>query len=73
MAEIERFHPNLSTDLTVFTLKTGHQNLSFSIGFIGLRHKSSLICYFPENIGMLEKIGPNILKRLLIFNLFMSH
>ena len=62
MAEMEDFHPNLSTDLTVFTLKIGHQNPSFSIYFIGLRHKSSLICYFPEIIGILEKLGPNILK-----------
>ena len=73
MAEIEDFYPNLSTDLTVFTLKTGHQSFPFSIDFIGLRHKSSLICYFPEIIGILEKIGPNILKRLLLFNLLMTH
>ena len=25
MAEIEDFHPSLSTDLTVFTMKIGHQ------------------------------------------------
>ena len=57
MAEIEDFHPNLSTDLTVFTLKMGHQNLSFPIDFIGLRHQSSLICYLPEIISILEEIG----------------
>ena len=68
MAEIEDFHPNLSTVLTVFTLKIENQNLSFSIEFIGLRQKSSLICYFPEVIGILDKIGQNILKRLLSFN-----
>ena len=73
MAEIGDFHPNLSTDLTVFTPKIGHQNLSFSINFIGLRHKSSLMYYFPDIIGILEEIGPNILKRLLILNLFMTH
>ena len=72
MAEIENLHPNLSTDLSVFILKTGHQNPSFSIDFNGLRHNSPLICYFPEIIRILEKIGLNILKRLLTFNLFMA-
>ena len=69
MAEIDDLHPNLSTDLSVFTLRIGHQNFSFSIDFIGLRHNSLLICYFPEIISILEKIGPNILKRLLISNM----
>ena len=73
MAEIQDFHPDLSTDLGVFSLKTEHQNLSFSIDFIGLRHNSLLICYFPEIISILETIGPNILKSLPIFNLFMTH
>ena len=31
LAEIEDLHPNLSTDLSVFTLKIGHQNLLFFI------------------------------------------
>ena len=61
------FHPNLPTNLSVFTLKIEHQNLSFYINFIGLRGKSPLICFFPEIISNLEKIIPNILKRLLIF------
>ena len=73
MAEIEDLHPDLLTDLSVFTLKTGHRNLSFSIGFIKLCHSSSLICYFPEIISIFEKIGPNILKRLLILNFFMTY
>ena len=64
MAEIEDLHPNLSTDVSVFTRKIGDQNLSFSIDFIGLRQNSSLICYFPEIIIILEKICPNILKKL---------
>ena len=74
MAEMKDLHPNLSTDLSVFTLKIG-QNLSFPLYSIGLNHKSSLICYFPENISILEKIVRNIyiLKRLLILNLFMTH
>ena len=38
MTEIEDLHPDLSTDLSAFTLKIGHQNLLFSIGVIGLRH-----------------------------------
>ena len=73
LAETEDFHPNLSTDLSVFTLKIGHQNLLFSIDYIGLCRNSSLICYFPEIISILEKFGPNILKRLLIFYSFMTH
>ena len=73
MAEIEHLHANLPTDLSVLTLKIGHQDLSFFIDFIGLRHNSLLIFYFPENISLLEKIGPNILKRLPIFNQFMTH
>ena len=44
MAEINHLHPDLSTDLSVFTLKIGLQNLSFSVDFIGLRHNSSIIC-----------------------------
>ena len=48
MAEMRDLHSDLSTDLSVFTLRTGHQNLSFSNDFIGLRHNSSQICYFPE-------------------------
>ena len=70
---MEDLHPDLSTDRGAFTLKIWHHNLSFSIDFIGLRHSSSLICYFPEIISILEKICPNIQKRLLIFNLFMTH
>ena len=66
MAEIEDFHPNC--DLTISL-----ENWEFSIDFIGLRHKSSLICYFSETIGILEKIGSNILKRLVNFNLFLTH
>ena len=66
-------HPNWSKDLSVFTLKIGHQNLLFSIDFIGLRHNSSVIHYFPGIISILEKIAPNILKRLLIFFSFMAH
>ena len=45
MAEMKDFHPNLSTDLSVFTLKTGLQKLLFSEDFIGLRHNSPLICF----------------------------
>ena len=66
MPEIEDLHPNLG----VFALKIGHQ---FSIDVIGLRHNSPLICYFQQIISILEKIYPNILKKLLIFNLFMTH
>ena len=73
MVEIGDLHPNLSTHLSVFALQIRRQNLSFSIDFIGLRHNSSLICYFRKIIGILLKIGPNILKSLLIFNLFMTH
>ena len=51
MEEIEDLHPNLPTDLSVFTLKTGYQKLLFSIDFIGLRHNSFLICYFPETLA----------------------
>ena len=72
MTKIEDLHPNLSTDLSVFTLGIGLQNLSFSIDFIVLRHNSSLICYLREIISILQKNGPNILKLLLIFNLFMT-
>ena len=46
ISEIENLHPNVSTDLSVFILKTGLQNLSFSIDLNGLLHNSSLICYF---------------------------
>ena len=63
LTEIEELHPTWSTYLSVFTLKTGHQNLLFSIDFIGLRHNSSLIFYFPGIISILEKIGLNILIR----------
>ena len=73
MAEIENLHPVLSTDVSVIALKIGHQNLSFSIDFIGLRHYSSTIFHVTKIISILEKICPNILKRLLIFNLFMTH
>ena len=55
MTEIKDLHPTLSTDLSVFTLKIGLQNLSFPRDFIGLRHNSSPICYFPEIICILEK------------------
>ena len=73
MADIEDLQSNLSTHPSIFTLKIGHQNLLFCIGFTGLRHNSSLICYFPEIISILKKIYPNILSRLLILNLFMTH
>ena len=63
MAKIEDLHPNLSIDLNVF-------RLSFSVDFIGLRHNSPPICYFREIISILEKIGPNIPKKLLTFNFF---
>ena len=56
MAETEDLHPNFSTDLSVFTLKIGHQDLSFCEDFIGLRHNSPLICYFPEIISNLKNI-----------------
>ena len=72
-AKIEDFHANFSTDLSVFALKIGHQNLLFSTDLIRLCHNSPLICYSPKIISILEKIGPNILKRLLIFNLFIAH
>ena len=42
MAKIKDLHPNLSSDLSVFTVK----NLSSSADFSGLRHNSSLFCYF---------------------------
>ena len=48
MAEIQDLIPDLSTDLTVFTLNIGHRNLSFCIGFVGLCHNYLLICYFPR-------------------------
>ena len=73
MAEIEDLHPNLSTNLSDFTLKIGHRNLLFSKDFIGSHHDSSLTCYFPEIVSISEKICPNILKMLLIFNMFMTH
>ena len=64
MAEIEDLYPkNLSTDLSVFTLRIGLQNLSFSEDLIGLGHNSSIIGYLPEIINSLEKICPNILKK----------
>ena len=58
MAEIEDLHPNLSTNLRVFSLKIGHQNLSFSTDFSGLRHNFSLICYLPHIISILQKNLP---------------
>ena len=48
-------------------MKIGQRNILFSIDFIGLRHNLS------EIISILEKIGPNILNRLLIFDSFVSH
>ena len=53
MAEIEDLHPNLSTDLS---------ECLHSENLFGLRHNSSLICYFTKNISILETIGPNILN-----------
>ena len=67
MAEIKDLHPNLSTDLSVFTLKIELQNLLFSIDFTELRHTSSIICYFPGMICILEKICPDILKEVANF------
>ena len=55
MAEIEDLHPNLATRLSAFTVKIGHQNLLFSIGFIGFHHNSSLICNFTEIISFYGK------------------
>ena len=66
-------HPNLLTGLSVLALKIGHLNLLFSVDLIGLRLNSSLICYFPEIISILEKICPNIPNKLPIFNLSMTH
>ena len=40
MAEIDALHLNLTTNLSVFTLKIGLQYLSFSTEFIGLYHNS---------------------------------
>ena len=67
MAEIEGLRPNLSTDLSVFTLKIGHQNLSFSIDFIGLRHCSSLICYFQEIMSISEENLPQYTQEFANF------
>ena len=53
MAKIKDLHPNLLTDLSVFPLKIGLQNLSFFIDFIGLGHNSSLMCYLREIISIL--------------------
>ena len=72
MVEIEDLHPNWLTDSSIFTLKIGHQNFPFSIDFIRSRHNSLLVCYLQEIISILEKICPNMLKRLLTFNLFMT-
>ena len=44
------------------------QHFRESIKLIGFCCNSLLICYFPEIISISKKIGPNILKRLLIFN-----
>ena len=49
MAEIQDLHPKLSTDLSVFSRKIGHQNLSFSTDFIGLRHNSPTNLLFPRD------------------------
>ena len=69
MAGKENLHPNLSNNLSVFTLEIGHQNLLL---FYKLRHNSALIAYFPEVMSILEKMGPKILERLLIIYLFVA-
>ena len=40
MVEIKDLNLNLSTDLSVFTIKIEHQNFSHFIDFIGLCHNS---------------------------------
>ena len=42
MAELEDLHPNLLTDLSLFTPKIELQNPSVSVDFIGFGHNSSL-------------------------------
>ena len=54
-------------DLILFTLKIGQRNIFFSTDFIGLRRN------FSEIISVLEKIGPNIFNRLLIFDSFVTY
>ena len=57
MAKMEDLYPDLSADLSVFTLEIEHRNLSFSVDFIGLRRNFSLIRYFQEIISIVEKRG----------------
>ena len=60
-------HPDLSTDLCVFTLKSGYRNVSCSIDFFGLRHNSPLFCYFLEIISILKKNGPKYTQKVANF------
>ena len=68
MAEIEDLHSNLLTDLSVFAMKIGLRNLSFSVDLIGLHHSSSLIGYFLEIQSILE-ILPEYTKEVANFYL----
>ena len=67
MAETVALRPNLSTDLSVFILKIGHQNLSFSTDFVGLCHNSSLIYYFQEIVIILEINWPEYIHEFANF------
>ena len=55
MAKMEDLYPDLSADLSVFTLESEHRNFSFSVDFIGLRRNFPLMRYFQEIISTVEK------------------
>ena len=67
MAKIENLHPNLSTDLSVFTLRIGLQKRLLSIDFIRLRHNTSIIAicerllaFYRNLVRIYSKLGRGV-------------